>query len=80
MLDPVEPESEEPTELAPVEETNPELNQGKPWCISPKFLDFYFNSLLYVKYDCALNYRCWTVVTLRLHSHIILVTLVFVSH
>jgi hypothetical protein len=30
MLDPTEPESEELTEQALVDETNPELDQGKP--------------------------------------------------
>jgi hypothetical protein len=32
-LDLVEPELEEPLEPAPVEETNPEEEQGKPRCI-----------------------------------------------
>jgi hypothetical protein len=35
MLDHVELESEEPTELAPTEENNTELAQGKPQCIPP---------------------------------------------
>jgi hypothetical protein len=36
MLDPVEPEVEEPTELALVQEsTNTELIEGKPQCIPP---------------------------------------------
>jgi hypothetical protein len=54
-----EPESKEPTELSLVKETNPELDQGKPRCISLKFLDFCFSSLLDVKYDCALSCRRW---------------------
>jgi hypothetical protein len=29
----MEPESEEPMELAPTEETDPELAKGKPRCI-----------------------------------------------
>jgi hypothetical protein len=32
-IDLVEQEHEEPPELAPVEDTNPEQNQGKPRCI-----------------------------------------------
>jgi hypothetical protein len=32
-LDPVEPEPEELQEPAPVEDANPEQDQGKPWCI-----------------------------------------------
>jgi hypothetical protein len=32
-IDPVEQEREEPPELAPVEATNPEQDQGKLWCI-----------------------------------------------
>jgi hypothetical protein len=33
VLDPTESEPEEPPEAAPVEETNPEQEQGKPQCI-----------------------------------------------
>jgi hypothetical protein len=40
MLDHAELESEELTEPTPVEETNPELNQGKPRCIPPPSLTF----------------------------------------
>jgi hypothetical protein len=29
--------------------------QDKPWCISPKILEFYFKSPLYNKLDCALG-------------------------
>jgi hypothetical protein len=32
-IDPVEQEREEPLELTPVEDTNPEPEQGKPQCI-----------------------------------------------
>jgi hypothetical protein len=32
-LDPVEQEREEPSEPAPVEDNNPEQDQGKPRCI-----------------------------------------------
>jgi hypothetical protein len=33
VIDPVEQEREEPPELAAVEDTNPEQDQGKPQCI-----------------------------------------------
>jgi hypothetical protein len=33
MIDPMEQEREEPPEAAPVEDTNHEQDQGKPWCI-----------------------------------------------
>jgi hypothetical protein len=33
VIDSVDQEREEPSELAPVEATNPELDQDKPWCI-----------------------------------------------
>jgi hypothetical protein len=33
VIDPMEQEREEPPELAPVEATNPEQDQGKPQCI-----------------------------------------------
>jgi hypothetical protein len=33
MIDPVEQEREEPPEPAPVEDTNPKQDQGKPRCI-----------------------------------------------
>jgi hypothetical protein len=33
VIDPVEQEREEPLEAAPVEDTNLEQDQGKPWCI-----------------------------------------------
>jgi hypothetical protein len=32
-IDPVEQEREELPVLTPVEDTNPEQDQGKPWCI-----------------------------------------------
>ena len=35
-----EPEPEELTELAPAEETNPELTEGKHRCINTTILDF----------------------------------------
>jgi hypothetical protein len=33
VIDHVEQGREEPSELAPVEDANPEEDQGKPWCI-----------------------------------------------
>jgi hypothetical protein len=33
VIDPVEQEREEPIEPAPVEDTNPEQDQGNPWYI-----------------------------------------------
>jgi hypothetical protein len=38
----VEPEPDELTELTPTKETNPELTEFKPRCISPLFLGFCF--------------------------------------
>jgi hypothetical protein len=41
-------QAEDPTNLA--------LDQGKPQCIQPMLLVFYFESLLYViSFDCALS-------------------------
>jgi hypothetical protein len=49
-------ELEEPTEQAQVEDfTNLDLNQGKPWCIKPILLVFYFESYFMFYYDCALS-------------------------
>jgi hypothetical protein len=46
---------EEPELEVQVEETNPELAQGKAQCIPPIILVFSFKSLLYSKLDCALS-------------------------
>jgi hypothetical protein len=43
MLHHAESEPEELTEQEPTETTNPELAQGKPWCIPPKSLNFTLN-------------------------------------
>jgi hypothetical protein len=44
-IDPVEQEREEPLKPAPVEDTNPEQDQGKSRCILPHSLSFIY--LLY---------------------------------
>jgi hypothetical protein len=52
-----EPELKEPMEQAEVEtSTNLALDQGKPWCIQPILLVFYFWILLYVIVGCALSW------------------------
>jgi hypothetical protein len=54
--EPAEPEPELQEELAQAEvSANPDHAQGKPRCISPIILVFYFESLLYNKLDCALS-------------------------
>jgi hypothetical protein len=57
MLDCAELELKEPMEQAQAEDpTNLALDQGKPQCIQPMLLVFYFESLLYViSFDCALS-------------------------
>jgi hypothetical protein len=55
-IDPMEPVVEELTESALAEESaNTELTEGKPLCISPIFLDFYFKSVFCVTIVCALS-------------------------
>jgi hypothetical protein len=55
-LDPADPKLEEPTELAPAEESaNTELTEDKPQCIPPIILGFCFNLLPYVMDACALS-------------------------
>jgi hypothetical protein len=46
VIDPVEQEREEPSELALVEDTNPEQDQGKPWFILSHPLIFIYCFLL----------------------------------
>jgi hypothetical protein len=46
VIDPMEQEHEELSESAPVEDTNPELDQGKPRCILPHSLSFIYLFLL----------------------------------
>jgi hypothetical protein len=41
-IDHVEQGREEPSESAPVEDTNPEQDQGKPRCILPYSLSFIY--------------------------------------
>jgi hypothetical protein len=46
----------EPTEQAQAEDlANLALNQGKPQCIKPILLVFYFESYFMIYYDCALS-------------------------
>jgi hypothetical protein len=48
-LDHTKPEFEELTEQAQAKNlANSSLDQGKPWCISPMLLVFYFESFIYV--------------------------------
>jgi hypothetical protein len=58
-LDPAHEELEldDQAEQAQAEETNPELEKGKPRCITPQSLTFILNHYLYVKIDCALSCR-----------------------
>jgi hypothetical protein len=54
VIDPTEPELEELPELAPAEETNPEQDEGKPWCLTT-FLEFCLS--LYIIYDSCMCIR-----------------------
>jgi hypothetical protein len=31
------------------------LDQGKPWCIPPKFLSFIFQTFFIILFDCAIS-------------------------
>jgi hypothetical protein len=54
-IEPAKPKLELQEELAQtVASTNLDHSQGKPWCIPPIVLAFYFESLLINKLDCAL--------------------------
>jgi hypothetical protein len=56
LIGPVEPELGEPMEQVQAEDlTNLALDQGKPWCIKPILIVFYFESCFMFYYDCALN-------------------------
>jgi hypothetical protein len=59
MIDPVEQEREELLEPAPVEDTNPEQDQGKPLCILPHPLCFIYPPFFscFMIPDCALGHR-----------------------
>jgi hypothetical protein len=51
-----EPEPEVPAEQSPAEDpANTELTLGKPRCIPPRIIVFYFESLLYNKFDYAFS-------------------------
>jgi hypothetical protein len=56
-IDPVEQEREEPPDPAPVEDTNPELDQGKPQCILPYSLSFIYLLSYFMILDCVLGHR-----------------------
>jgi hypothetical protein len=57
VIDHVEQGREEPLEPAPVEDTNPEQDQGKPRCILPHPLSFIYFSSYFIIPDCALGHR-----------------------
>jgi hypothetical protein len=46
-------------EPAPVEDTDPEQDQGKPWCILPHPLIFIYFFSYFVILECALGHRSW---------------------
>jgi hypothetical protein len=52
-IDLVEQEHEELPEPAPVEDTNPEQDQGKPRCILPHSLSFAYLLSYFIILDCA---------------------------
>jgi hypothetical protein len=51
-IDPVEQECE-----APIEDTNPEQDQEKPWCILPHSFSFIYLLSYFIILDCALGHR-----------------------
>jgi hypothetical protein len=57
VIDHVEQGHEEPPEPAPVEDTNPEQDQGKPRCILPHPLSFIYFFSYFMIPDCALGHR-----------------------
>jgi hypothetical protein len=57
VIDPVEQEREKLLEPAPVEDTNPEQDQGKPRCILPHPLNFIYFFSYFMITDCALGHR-----------------------
>jgi hypothetical protein len=57
VLDPTEPKPEELQEPAPVEDANPEQEQGKPRCIKPHSLSFIYLYILFMIFECALDHR-----------------------
>jgi hypothetical protein len=56
-IDRVEQEHEKPPEPAPVEETNPEQDQGKLRCILPHLLSFIYFFSYFMNPNCALGDR-----------------------
>jgi hypothetical protein len=56
-IDPVEQEREESSELASVEDTNLEQDQGKPQCILPYLLRFIYLFSYFMIHDCVLGHR-----------------------
>jgi hypothetical protein len=54
-IDHAEQGPEEPPELAVVEDTNPEEEQGKPPCINQWSLSFTCETCFMFLYDCALS-------------------------
>jgi hypothetical protein len=55
-IGPVEQEREELPEPAPVEDTNPEQDQGKPRYILPHSLSFIYLLSYFMILDCALGH------------------------
>jgi hypothetical protein len=57
VIDRVEQGHEEPPEAAPVEDIDPEQDQGKPRCILPHPLSFIYFFSYFMIHDCALGHR-----------------------
>jgi hypothetical protein len=57
VIDVVEQERKELPEPAPVEDTNPEQDQGKPWCILPYSLSFIYLLSYFMIPDSTLGHR-----------------------
>jgi hypothetical protein len=57
VIDPVKQEREKLPEPAPVEDTNPEQDQGKLRCILPHPLSFIYFFSYFMILDCALGHR-----------------------
>jgi hypothetical protein len=58
-IDYVEQGREEPPEPAPVKDTDPVQDQGKPRCILPHPLIFIYFFSYFVILECALGHRSW---------------------
>jgi hypothetical protein len=56
-IDHMEQGREEPPELAPVEDTDPEQDQGKPRCILPHPFCFIYFFSYFMIHDRALGHR-----------------------